>query len=86
MKIGKAQYTQGDNSDTIPFGKHKGEGISEVSDHYLEWMLEQDWAIEKYPKLLEAIGVELTNREEQGGHIDQAGNYEANDLPWEDEQ
>jgi len=84
MKVGKASYNTGDNEEKMPFGKHKDEEITEISDHYLEWVLEQDWAIERYPILLEAIGNELTTREEQGNHIDQAGNHEANDLPWED--
>jgi hypothetical protein len=66
----------------MPFGKHKGENISDISDNYLEWILEQEWTEEKYPQLIAAIGIELTNRAEQGGSVDEAGNREADDLPW----
>lgn len=28
---------------TIPFGKHKGKGISKCPIEYLDWLLGQDW-------------------------------------------
>lgn len=32
----------------IPFGKYKSFPIEEVPDSYLDWLLEQDWFLEKF--------------------------------------
>jgi uncharacterized protein (DUF3820 family) len=42
----------------MPFGKdtHKGKTLEEVPSSYLNWVEEQDWAGERHPKLIEAIG------------------------------
>jgi uncharacterized protein (DUF3820 family) len=47
----------------LPFGKHKGEPIEDLSDSYLEWLLDQDWMEEKFPEGLEAILKEVQYRE-----------------------
>jgi predicted ATPase len=38
---------------TIPFGKYKGQDIDVLSSDlsYAKWMLDQDWFLQKYPKL-----------------------------------
>lgn len=35
----------------IPFGKHQGEKIGDVSAGYLLWCLQKDWMKPKYPKM-----------------------------------
>jgi hypothetical protein len=47
----------------IPFGNtHRGEPIEDCPTNYLEWLLEQDWFLEKYPEGANAIGKELEFR------------------------
>ena len=36
-----------DNEFYIPFGKHSGESLDDISRSYLEWLLEQEWMYEK---------------------------------------
>ncbi len=50
----------------IPFGKHKGKPIEDVDRGYLEWLLEQDWFLEKFGKGKEAIEKELKFRDRFG--------------------
>ncbi len=42
----------------MPFGRdtHEGKTLEEIPSGYLNWVEEQDWAEERYPKLIEAIG------------------------------
>jgi len=40
---------------TIPFGKHKGEAISECPIDYLDWLIGQEWMDEKFADLKEEI-------------------------------
>jgi uncharacterized protein (DUF3820 family) len=47
----------------IPFGKHKGEPIEDVPTDYLEWVTEQDWFLEKFPKGAVQIGKDLAFRD-----------------------
>lgn len=49
---------------TMPFGKHKGEDIEDLDDNYLNWLMEQEWFIEKYPSGAKAVESELAFREE----------------------
>ena len=37
--------------DPMPFGKHKGIPIDDVDESYLDWLVEQDWLKDKWPKL-----------------------------------
>ena len=46
----------------LPFGKHKGEGIEDVPLNYLEWLMEQDWFLEKYPEGEKAVNDEIAYR------------------------
>ena len=39
-----------DDDDAMPFGKHKGEPMSEVPAQYLLWFHEQEWA-SKWPRV-----------------------------------
>jgi uncharacterized protein (DUF3820 family) len=50
----------------LPFGKYKGEGIEDIPDSYLEFLLEQSWMEEKFPEGLEAILKEVQFREKFG--------------------
>jgi len=43
----------------IPFGKHRGEHVSECPTDYLDWLLGQDWL---YEDLREAIEADLEGR------------------------
>lgn len=46
-----AEFT---DDDLMPFGKHKGEPIGEVSAEYLDWLHGQEW-ISKWPRILAYI-------------------------------
>ena len=47
----------------MPFGKHKGERLSDIPVAYLDWLIGQDWMQEK-PDLLETIETHLRSRPE----------------------
>lgn len=32
-----------DDDSIMPFGKHKGQRLGEVPDHYWRWFLQQEW-------------------------------------------
>lgn len=70
MEIGKPKY---DNYETgtIPFGKHKGEKLTDIEVEYLEWVQKQDWVEEKYPILLTDIEHELLRREAESDELAQ---------------
>ena len=36
------------NDPIIPFGKYKGEYASDVPVEYLDWLLGQEWFVEKF--------------------------------------
>ena len=46
----------------VPFGKHKGDAIENLTTGYLEWLTEQDWFLEKFKDGAEAVGKELAYR------------------------
>lgn len=46
----------------IPFGKHKGELIADLTDSYLDWLLDQDWFAEKFPKHVVMVKKEIGYR------------------------
>lgn len=48
------------DTDPMPFGKYKGEDMSEVPAKYLDWLHGQDW-ISQWPDVLEYIEM---NREQ----------------------
>ena len=50
----------------MPFGKYRGECIVDVERSYLVWLLEQDWFLEKYEDLAEAIEEVLEIRARSG--------------------
>lgn len=65
MKVGKANHAK----TTMPFGKHKGEEVTDLPDQYLEWLSEQEWFEEKYGFLYKLVNDERTTREEQGEYF-----------------
>ena len=67
MDIGQADDME--EPTTIPFGKYKGEQITEIPDEYLEWLLDQDWFKDKFKSHYDTITAELTTRQEQGTEI-----------------
>jgi len=46
----KAPFT--DNT-LMPFGKHRGTPLKDVPAGWLDWFMDQDWAEEKWPRLVE---------------------------------
>ena len=38
----------------MPFGKHEGTALRDIPNTYLEWLLKQDWAYEKFMYLTDA--------------------------------
>ena len=50
----------------VPFGKHKGSPIEDLETHYLEWLTEQDWFLEKFTQGATQIGKELAYRSRFG--------------------
>ena len=53
----------------MTFGKHKDKDIEEVPDSYLRWMIDQEWAEDRYPELVEAANVELKYRSDFNKHV-----------------
>ncbi|MHC4569512.1 MAG: putative quorum-sensing-regulated virulence factor [Planctomycetota bacterium] len=45
----------------IPFGKHRGEAIKDIPIKYLDWLLGQDWFVEKFDDLAEEVKEFLEN-------------------------
>jgi uncharacterized protein (DUF3820 family) len=43
-----------DDEPILPFGKHKGEHLSEVPVEYLDWLIGQDWLRPALKKQIEA--------------------------------
>jgi len=41
-----------DDDSVMPFGKHQGKRLSEISDNYWEWFVDQDWS-SKWPGLVQ---------------------------------
>ena len=54
----------------MPWGKYKGEEMSEIPDSYLRWCLEQDW-IDKWPKVINAMQDELAYRDANNIEIEE---------------
>lgn len=54
---------------TIEFGKFKNKSLEDVPSSYLDWLENQKW-IDKYPSLLEAIGIVLRWRTKFNGHFE----------------
>lgn len=53
------------NSDSLmPWGKHKGERISDVPASYLDWLIGQDW-IDEWPDVKAYIEQNLDAIHEQ---------------------
>jgi uncharacterized protein (DUF3820 family) len=51
----------------LPFGKYSGQPIEDIEDvNYLEWLLEQDWFVNKFGDGVVAIEKELKFRETFG--------------------
>jgi uncharacterized protein (DUF3820 family) len=48
----------------IPFGKHKGKHASEIEVEYLDWLLGQDWFIDKFTKISEEVLQHLKTRQD----------------------
>lgn len=46
------------------FGKYKDILIADVPNHYLNWLMEQDWFISKFVELQEQVEIELKYREQ----------------------
>lgn len=46
----------------IPFGKYKGQLIADVPNHYLNWLLEQDWFCKKFIDLKKQSDIEIEYR------------------------
>lgn len=44
--------TKLDDDCIMPFGKHKGQRLGDVPDHYLRWFLSQDWC-DEWPDLVQ---------------------------------
>ena len=56
---------------TIPFGKYEGVDIEDIdNDRYLEWLLEQEWFVNKFPEGVKAIETELNFRDTYDGGIE----------------
>lgn len=55
------------DEDTMPFGKHKGELLSDVPASYLIWLSEQDW-ISDWPRLKNYIWNCQTDIEQETGN------------------
>lgn len=51
----------------MPFGKFKGVPIKDVDESYLDWLVEQDWLKDKWPKLhkLLTVGEEESSTPEE---------------------
>lgn len=54
---------------TMPFGKHKGIDIEDISDSYLQWIIGEDLFKEKFKEGCDAIKKELAYRERFDLHI-----------------
>ena len=48
----------------IPFGKHKGNYASDIDVEYLDWLIGQDWFVEKFADLEEEVAKHLQSRPE----------------------
>ena len=46
----------------MSFGKHRGKSIEDIPSDYLEWLMEQDWFIEKYEPIAQMVERELAYR------------------------
>ena len=55
----------------IPFGKYKGKPIEDVTESYLEWLVEQEWFLSNFKDGAAAIGEELVFRNRFGGQQEQ---------------
>lgn len=53
--------------DPMPFGKYKGISIDDVDESYLDWLVEQDWLKDKWPKLhlLLTVGEKESSTEDE---------------------
>jgi hypothetical protein len=68
---------------TMPFGKHKGEPLSEIPDDYLEWLLSGEITLR--PWLREAITTERIRRILNGrGSSNQQSHANGNGSNWRD--
>jgi uncharacterized protein (DUF3820 family) len=47
----------------VPFGKFKNQPIEDISDNYLNWLIEQDFFQENHPEGVKAIMQELEYRD-----------------------
>lgn len=59
----------------MPFGKYKGTSIDDVDESYLDWLVEQDWLKDKWPKLhlLLTVGEAESSTEDERKAIDLEG-------------
>lgn len=46
----------------IPFGKYKGNYASDIPVEYLDWLIGQDWFVDKFAELCEEVTLHLKNR------------------------
>jgi len=46
----------------FPLGKYNDILIADIPNHYLNWILEQSWFVEKYIEINEQIDIEMTYR------------------------
>lgn len=53
----------------LPFGKYKGILLRFVNSNYLNWLLEQDWFLDKYDDLAVQVEAELAWRDKWNVHF-----------------
>ena len=63
MKLGKAIYDSIVDPKIVPFGKHKGEKLTDLDTNYLTWIMNQDWIEEKHPEFFQEAGYVLIGRD-----------------------
>jgi len=65
IAIHKAEGIQSSfpEEEILKFGKHKGKHYTQVDANYLEWLIEQDWFVEKNTGLYTLIAVFLNKQD-----------------------
>ena len=53
----------------MPFGKYVNKEVEEIFSDYLEWLMEEDWFLEKFEELAEEVEGELETRTKSYAHF-----------------
>jgi uncharacterized protein (DUF3820 family) len=61
---------QGYEDIALPFGRFKGQLLADISNSYLEWLLDQEFVELKYPKLFQIAKLEQQYRLSNGIEIE----------------